>query len=127
MVDLKRYLEDYVAISLIELAMEGFIHWDGNKVLYLPHRYTWNLYEGQMEEIHILISVQCKAEKPNLTRVELIFKKQTNKNLNSFLNTPSLRALCLVVAEKGERKPTHAHYLAYVLDKVLRVVQVRFF
>lgn len=43
MADLICYLEDDVAISLVELAMEGFVHLEWNKVLYLPHYYTWNL------------------------------------------------------------------------------------
>lgn len=37
------YLEDDVAVSFIELPVEGFIYLHGNKVLYLPHSYTWNL------------------------------------------------------------------------------------
>lgn len=45
MVYLMYYLEDDVAISLVELAMESFVHLDRNKVLDLPHRYTWNLKE----------------------------------------------------------------------------------
>lgn len=65
MVDLLFYLEDDVAISLVELAMESFVHLDGNKVLYLPHRYTWNLQEGEIEKTRVLMSVQ----KSNLTRV----------------------------------------------------------
>lgn len=43
MADLMCYLEDDVAVSLVELAMESFVHLHGDKILYLPHRYTWNL------------------------------------------------------------------------------------
>lgn len=59
MADLMRYLEDDVAVSLVELAMESFVHLDGNKVLYLPHRHTWNLQEGEIEKTFVLMSVQC--------------------------------------------------------------------
>lgn len=43
------YLEDDVAVSLIELSMERFIHLEWNKILYLPNGHTRNLKEGGMK------------------------------------------------------------------------------
>lgn len=71
MADLLCYLEDDVAIGLVELAMEGFVHLEWNEVLYLPHCYTRNLQDGEIENIIILKSEQCKPAESHLTRSEL--------------------------------------------------------
>lgn len=60
--DLLQYLEDDVAVCLVELAMESFIHLDGNKVLYLPHCYTWDLEGGIERYVSILMRRWHKSE-----------------------------------------------------------------
>lgn len=40
------YLEDDVAVGLVELSMERFIHLEWNKILYLPNGHTRNLKRG---------------------------------------------------------------------------------
>ncbi len=61
--DLMCYLEYDVAIGLIELSMESFIHLERNKVLYLPHCYTWNLQGRGNRETDI--SVCCYLNNAN--------------------------------------------------------------
>ena len=85
------YLKDDVAISLIELAVESFIHLDGNKVFYLIYWYTWNLQEGEIQKIHL-------------------YKWSSKKKI---FNTCALY-LFLVLAEKGQSARTNKHTRTHI-------------
>lgn len=44
------YLEDDVAVGLVELSMERFIHLERKKIFYLPYGHTRNLKEGEIKK-----------------------------------------------------------------------------